>query len=107
MTEFGLPPAAVEGIRRVLSGHPEVSRAVLYGSRAKGNYRNGSDIDLTLFGDELSLALLLKIMDELDELLLPWMIDISLYSTIENPALRDHINRVGVVFFDSASPQSA
>ena len=96
-----MPAAAVQGIRRVLADHPEVRRAVLYGSRAKGNYRNGSDIDLTLFGNELSLGLLLQIMNELDELLLPWTIDLSLYSSIENPDLRDHIERVGIVFFDA------
>ena len=44
---FGLPEHAVDKIRQVLAAHPEVERAVVYGSRAKGNYRNGSDIDLT------------------------------------------------------------
>lgn len=100
---FGLPPAAVEKIRAILACHPQVERAVLYGSRAKGNYKNGSDIDLTLYGHSLSLDLLLKILGELDDLLLPWMIDLSLYKQIDNESLREHIERVGITFYEKKS----
>ena len=97
---FGLPSAAAEKIRAVFAFHPEVQKAVLYGSRAKGNYKTGSDIDLTMYGDDLSHILLLKILDELDELLLPWMIDLSIFRQIDNANLREHIKRVGVVFYE-------
>lgn len=73
--------------------------AALYGSPAKGNYKRGSDIDLTLKGDALTYRDLLRLMDELDDLLLPYMIDLSIYDQIDNPALREHIDRVGVVFY--------
>jgi len=96
---FGLPLGAVEKIRTVFALHPEVEKVVLYGSRAKGNYKTGSDIDLTMYGDALNQSILLKILDELDELLLPWMIDLSLYQQIDNANLRDHIERVGTVFY--------
>lgn len=96
---FGLPLDAVEKIRTVFAQHPEVEQVVLYGSRAKGNYKTGSDIDLTMYGDALNQSILLKILDELDELLLPWMIDLSLYQQIDNANLRDHIERVGIVFY--------
>jgi len=96
---FGLPPAAVEKIRGVFARYPQVEKAVLYGSRAKGNYKNGSDIDLTLYGEGLNHRILLKILDEQDNLLLPWMIDLSIFSTIDNAKLREHIERVGVVFY--------
>lgn len=96
---FGLPLDAVEKIRSVFALHPEVEQVVLYGSRAKGNYKTGSDIDLTMYGDALNQSILLKILDELDELLLPWMIDLSLYQQIDNANLRDHIERVGTVFY--------
>ena len=99
---FGLPPTAVDKIRAVFARHPQVEKAVLYGSRAKGNYKNGSDIDLTLSGDGLNLGVLLRILDELDELLLPWLIDLSIYSTIDHPELREHIERVGVIFYRRA-----
>ncbi|MBV5341445.1 MAG: nucleotidyltransferase domain-containing protein [Deltaproteobacteria bacterium] len=97
---FGLPLHAVEKIQGVLASHPEVERAVLYGSRAKGNYKTGSDIDLTMYGDDLNHTLLLKILDELDDLLLPWMIDLSIFSQIGSDSLREHIERVGVVFYE-------
>lgn len=96
----GLPLAAVEKIRAVFATHLEVEKAVLYGSRAKGKYKTGSDIDLTMFGDELNHSILLKILDELDELLLPWMIDLSIFRQIDNESLREHIERVGVVFYE-------
>ncbi len=96
---FGLLPSAVEKIRGVMASHPEVERAVLYGSRAKGTYKTGSDIDLTMYGDDLDLPILLKILDELDDLLLPWMIDLSIFRQIDNESLKEHIERVGVVLY--------
>ena len=97
---FGLPSTAVEKIRTVFASYPEVERSVLYGSRAKGNFKNGSDIDLTMYGDDLDHSVLLKILGELDDLLLPWMIDLSIFRQIDNPSLREHIERVGVVFYE-------
>lgn len=81
---FGLSLAAVEKIRAVFAIHPEVQKAVLYGSRARGNCKIGSDIDLTMYGDHLNHHILLKIINELDDLLLPWMIDLSIFRQIDN-----------------------
>jgi predicted nucleotidyltransferase len=100
---FGLPLAAGEKIRTVFALHPEVQKAVMYGSRAKGNYKTGSDIDLTMYGDDLNHSILLKILDELDDLLLPWMIDLSIFRQIDNESLREHIERVGTVFYERES----
>lgn len=99
---FGLPAPAVEKIRAVFARHPQVEKTVLYGSRAKGNYRNGSDIDLTLYGGALSHHILLKIIGELDDLLLPWTIDLSIFASLDHPKLIEHIERVGVVFYTRA-----
>lgn len=96
---FGLSRAAVDKIRSVFSAHPQIEKAILYGSRAKGNYRSGSDIDLTLLGADLDLNLLLQIMGELDDLLLPWTVDLSIHGQIDNPSLLEHIDRVGVTFY--------
>ena len=96
---FGLPAHAVEKLRGVFQGWPQIQRVLLYGSRAKGNYRPGSDIDLAIEGDELSLSQMLAIENQIDDLLLPWMVDISLKHRIENPALLDHIERVGISFY--------
>lgn len=96
---FGLEEQVIEKICEVFSRHPQVERAILYGSRAMGNYRPGSDIDLALTAGELDLSLLQKIEWELDELLLPYRIDLSLLSRIENPKLLEHIRRVGRPFY--------
>jgi predicted nucleotidyltransferase len=73
----------------------------LYGSRAKGNYKNGSDIDLTLRGGaDLTLNVIYKILDELDELLLPYTIHLSIFDDISDPDVSEHIRRVGVTFYE-------
>ncbi len=95
----GLSVAIIERIIKVLSAHPNLEQAILYGSRAKGNYREGSDIDLTLTGSALTDTELGRIDNELDELLLPYTFDLSLLQQIENPDLIDHIKRVGIVFY--------
>ena len=96
---FGLSEKTIVRMQEVFAKCPQVQRVVLYGSRAKGNYQPGSDIDLTLFGRDLKLRLQMQIEHELDELLLPYTIDLSVFSNIDNPELIDHIIRVGKVFY--------
>nr|WP_240476467.1 nucleotidyltransferase domain-containing protein [Marinobacterium rhizophilum] len=69
---------------------------MLYGSRAKGNFKPGSDVDLTLEGAELSVQVLNEVAWALDDLLLPYQIDLSILEQIYNQDLIDHINREGV-----------
>jgi predicted nucleotidyltransferase len=98
---FGLKETTINKICAVLARYPQVEKAALYGSRAKGNYKNGSDIDLTLCGGEdLTLDVLYKIMDEIDDLLLPYTIDLSVFNNIGDPDVIEHIQRVGVMFYD-------
>lgn len=98
--KYGLPDAAIQNICAVLDRYPQVNQAILYGSRAKGNHKHGSDIDLTLRGGaDLTLPVLYKIMDELDDLLLPYTIDLSIYADIGDPDVIAHIQRVGVTFY--------
>ena len=97
----GLSAATVAKIHGVLSRHPEVEKAILYGSRAKGNYKNDSDIDLTLTGGGLDGRTRGQIDEELDDLLLPYEFDLSLFAELTHPALLDHIGRVGVVLYES------
>jgi uncharacterized protein len=100
--KYGLPQSAVQKINAVLSRYPQVEKAILYGSRAKGNYKNGSDIDLTLDGTDLSLNIIYKILDDIDELLLPYTIDLSIFKDIRDPDVIEHIQRVGVKFYDKS-----
>lgn len=98
----GLKPEVLASINSVFVRFPQVDRVVLYGSRAKGNYRPGSDIDLALEGDNLGLSELNTIASELDELLLPYTIDISIRHKIENTDLKEHIHRAGIVLYEKA-----
>ncbi|WP_353236900.1 nucleotidyltransferase domain-containing protein [Limnohabitans sp.] len=101
-TAFGLSPSTLQKIRDTLAQHPHVERAVIYGSRAKGNYRPGSDIDLTLHtaaGAQIDHRELGNILDEIDDLLLPYTVDLSVFEQLNNDSLREHIERVGQVFY--------
>ncbi|MDX2345276.1 MAG: nucleotidyltransferase domain-containing protein [Legionella sp.] len=93
----GLPIEAVNAINKVFKQDPNIEKVILYGSRAKGNYRASSDIDLCLEGQALTLKDLLAIENQLDDLLLPWEIDLSLKHQIDNPKLLGHIKSVGIV----------
>lgn len=96
----GLSEKTVKQIFSVFEGFPEIEKAVLYGSRAKGNFKTGSDIDLTLYGEKLSARLLGDIAEALDDLLLPYTIDLSIFDDLNHAKLREHIERVGVVFYE-------
>ncbi len=98
--KFGLKDETIQKIYDVFAEYPQVEKAVLYGSRAKGNYKNGSDIDLTLHGQDLTLNILYKIIQDIDDLLLPYMIDLSIFHQISDPDVVAHIERVGATFYE-------
>jgi predicted nucleotidyltransferase len=98
-TSHGLPAAAVAKIQVTLAAFPAIEQATLYGSRALGRHRPGSDIDLTLSGADLDSRTLALLDAALDDLLLPWRFDLSLQASLQSPELIDHIQRVGKVFY--------
>jgi len=91
----GLPEAASQRLLAILAAEPAVEEAWLYGSRALGRARPGSDIDLTLGGADLGHPELLRLMAAIDDLLLPWQVDLSLRADLDL-AVQEHIQRVGV-----------
>lgn len=97
--KFGLKEEVIKRITKVFADFAEVDEVLLYGSRSKGNFRPGSDIDLTLKGDKLELSVLNRISLRLDDLLLPYTFDLSIYHYIKDKELLDHIARVGTVFY--------
>jgi len=101
--KYGLQDTTIEKISTLLSLYPQVEQATLFGSRAAGNYKNGSDIDLTLYGEALTLSTLNKIIDDLDNLFLPYTIVLSIFANISDPDIIDHIQRVGVTFYKRKS----
>lgn len=97
--DLGLKPTDFEKIQAVFKNYSEIYKVIVYGSRAKGNYKTYSDIDLTLVGEEINLTIQNKIENELDDLLLPYKFDVSLFSKIKNIELINHINRVGKLIY--------
>lgn len=95
--QFGLSQNTIEAIKKVFKNYP-IEKIILYGSRAKGNFKPGSDIDLTIVAPNLQLSDLLKMENELEDLDLPYKIDLSLMHQIENKSLIEHIHRVGINF---------
>jgi predicted nucleotidyltransferase len=97
---FGLSPATLEKLNYVFAQHGAIDSVLIYGSRAKGNFRAGSDIDLTIKGDEIPFAEFMQIEDQIDDLLLPYTVDLSQYYQLENTDLVAHIDRVGVAIYN-------
>ena len=95
-TGYGLPAGALEQILGLLQSDPAVEAVLLYGSRALGRQRPGSDIDLCLVAPTLGLGELLQLHARLDDLLLPWPIDLQLHHQINHAPLLEHIDRVGI-----------
>lgn len=97
---FGLSEETITKIKGVFSAFPAVEKAILYGSRAKGNFKPGSDIDLALEGANLTSDLRSAIAIALDDLFLPYTVDLSLFVQLNHPDLKEHIERAGVVFYE-------
>ena len=95
----GLDLETEKKIKEVFSSFDEIDKVILYGSRAKGNYKIGSDIDLTLYGKNLKLQIIYKIQEKLDELYLPYKFDLSIYAHLDNLELKESIDNSGVVFY--------
>ncbi len=96
---FGLNKVTIDKINNVLQKYSQVDKVIIYGSRAKGNFKTGSDIDLVSYGEDLDLTTLNKIENDLDDLFLPYSIDISLFKYIDNEKLLEHIKRLGKIFY--------
>jgi predicted nucleotidyltransferase len=96
---FGLSAATLDKLSSVFARHNAIDAVLIYGSRAKGNYRAGSDIDLTLKGDEIAFAEFMQIENQIDDLMLPYTVDLSQYQQLENADLIAHIDRVGVEIY--------
>ncbi len=98
--KYGLSDESIQKINSVFNKFPAVEKVILYGSRAKGNFRKGSDVDFTLLGNDLNFDILGKIKMEFDDSSLPYKFDVSIFSTLSDPDFLDHIKRVGVVFYE-------
>jgi len=93
---FGLKNSTLNKLCSVFQSHGNIDSVILYGSRAKGSYKLGSDIDLTIKGGLLPFFEFLQIEDQIDDLYLPYMVDLSQYRQLTNSDLIEHIDRIGV-----------
>lgn len=97
---YGLTETEFAGIISVLSRFPAVEKAVLFGSRAKGNFRPGSDIDIAVYGKNLLFDDFLSLTVKLDELDLLQKIDLVKFESIENQEFIAHIDRVSIIIYN-------
>ena len=95
MDNTGLKQAEIDGICSILKRYPNVEEAILFGSRAMGNHQPASDIDLSLKGKGITLSQIGTIENQIDDMLMPYTMDINIYSELDNEDLINHINRVG------------
>lgn len=96
---YGLNELDITRINETFAKFPAIEQAVIFGSRAKGNYKPASDIDITLKGKQLNINTLNQVSGQLDDLLLPYTFDLSIFVHINNDDMIDHIERVGEVFY--------
>jgi predicted nucleotidyltransferase len=98
--KYGLSDRTLATLDSIFKKYSGVRQAVIYGSRAKGNYRDGSDIDITLKTDgSFTFTELLRISGDFDDSDMPYLVDVSLYHELSNPDLIEHIDRVGKILF--------
>lgn len=105
MIQFGLKQEDIDKINHVFARYEGIDSVIVYGSRAKGNFKAGSDIDLTIIENSISFPKFLEIENSLDDLLLPYKIDLSLKRKITTVDLLSHIDRVGKLFYKRGNSQ--
>ena len=97
---YGLTDKDLDLICLAIESQEEVMEAVLFGSRAMGNHKRGSDIDLAIKGTDVDLRTISSLSARLnEELPLPYQFDVVDYATIDTPALTQHIDEFGKVLF--------
>ena len=96
---FGLSARDRDSIYSILKKYKDITSVILFGSRAKGTFKKGSDIDLAIFTESLSEEIILKLKEDFEESSLPYRVDIVHYPTLTHQELKSHIDRVGVPFY--------
>ena len=99
MIQFGLNQEDRDKINKVFAAYAAIDSVIVYGSRAKGNFKAGSDIDLSFIENSITCPEFLEIENALDDLLLPYKIDLSLKRKISSTDLLSHIDRIGKLFY--------
>ncbi len=100
MSTFGISDNSFNILIATIEKYPEIEQAKIFGSRAMGNYKKGSDIDIALFGKNIDWNLITEIHTQLNEVLdVPYYFDIVDYQQLNNPELKNHIDLEGIEIF--------
>ena len=101
---FGLKKQYISEISKILSKFPEIKEAIIFGSRAMGNYKRGSDIDIAIKGEKIHPTLVNRVHGTLEnETYIPLFFDIVDYKRITNENLKEHIDTEGKILFTGDS----
>lgn len=100
--KFGLSDTVIKELQDVFRRHANIEKVLIFGSRSKGNYRAGSDIDLAIVGKDLDYRQLLSIHCEIEDLELLYSVDLLDYQKKKGTPIGSHIDRVGQVFYEAA-----
>ena len=98
--KFGLTPRDMQTLKEVFAKYPEVKTIVIFGSRAKGTFSVGSDIDLAIMDRLSNEKLLWKIKEDLEESTLPYFVDLVGYHFLQDAKFKEHIDRVGMALME-------
>jgi predicted nucleotidyltransferase len=104
--DTGLTTDCLNELQQVFANHPNVQMVKLYGSRAKGTFTERSDIDLVAFGDGLDRHQISRILMDLDDSNIPFLVDLQNYHGLKNARLIDHIDRIGRVVYTAEALSS-
>lgn len=99
MNQFGIKDEELYSLKNIFSSTVEVDKVILFGSRAKGCYKPYSDLDLVLCGEDVSSTVLGNLLMDIDDLLMPYKVDLLLYNRITNEALKHEVETFGVVIY--------
>ena len=94
---FGLKDYVVEDIKKVLSKYECLEKAVIFGSRARGDYKKASDIDIAIYAKDLTSTTVNMIRNAFDELDIIYTVDVVDYYKISKEALKRNIDKEGIL----------
>lgn len=100
MNQFGISEKSFKLLLETFAKYPQVEEVIIFGSRAKGNYKKGSDIDLAIKGEKCNASQALDLSAYINqELPIPYMVDVVDYYSLQHQELKEHIDRVGAIFY--------
>ncbi|MBN1337935.1 MAG: nucleotidyltransferase domain-containing protein [Bacteroidales bacterium] len=99
LNQFGLTQRDMDTISSILFEYPEITEVHIFGSRAKGNRKPGSDIDLAIVNTGVSERTIRHLKADFEDSSLPYKVDIVDINETIHPELKEHVQRVGVAFY--------